>query len=153
MIPGYGQHTLPANSMRSGLYLLALVAGASAGAAPLSFKNVNLTAPEGFLTGIDVSNYQGQIDWASVATTGISFAMCVVWEGGRVVSFLPPTPLFACRRDGCDPRPLRLGDQPYTQAHLFFFCGRVGARCVGGLVAGTCAVGWRGSFCETGHKA
>ena len=101
--------------MRSGLYLLALVAGASAGAAPLSFKNVNLTAPEGFLTGIDVSNYQGQIDWASVATTGISFAMCVAWAGGGGGGFCgfsqdsqtPPPP----------PRPAPL--QPPPLFHLY----------------------------------
>jgi GH25 family lysozyme M1 (1,4-beta-N-acetylmuramidase) len=35
------------------------------------------SASAAYLSGIDVSHYQGNIDWAAVKTTGISFAMCV----------------------------------------------------------------------------
>lgn len=34
-----------------------------------------------YLHGIDVSHYQGTINWASVAGSGISFAMCKATEG------------------------------------------------------------------------
>jgi hypothetical protein len=136
--------------MRSGLYLLALVAGASAGAAPLSFKNVNLTAPEGFLTGIDVSNYQGQIDWASVATTGISFAMCVAWRGGLCRFSLPHLSLLVAAM-GVTQDPCVCGANP-AHRHIYYFLRESGCTLRGWAGGWDVRSGGRGCFCKTGHK-
>jgi GH25 family lysozyme M1 (1,4-beta-N-acetylmuramidase) len=44
--------------------------------------------PAGTLPGIDVSHYQGSIDWASVASSGIRFAIAKVTDGR---SYVDPT--------------------------------------------------------------
>ena len=48
---------------------------AAAASAVSAMPFLNVTAPEGYLKGIDVSVYQGNINWADVKTSGISFAM------------------------------------------------------------------------------
>ncbi len=58
--------------MRAALSLVVVTATACA-VSGMPFLNVS--APEGYLKGIDVSVYQGNINWADVKTSGISFAM------------------------------------------------------------------------------
>ena len=47
-----------------------------------------LSANAAYLRGIDVSNYQGHVDWAAVKASGISFAICKATEG---TTYLDPT--------------------------------------------------------------
>jgi lysozyme len=48
----------------------------------------SLAANAAYLRGIDVSNYQGHVDWAAVKASGISFAICKATEG---TTYLDPT--------------------------------------------------------------
>ncbi len=66
--------------------------------------------------GIDVSRYQGQIDWPRVAGSGVSFAYIKATEGGDVAD-----PMFASHWTGAAQAGL-----PRGAYHFYYFC-RTGA--------------------------
>jgi lysozyme len=75
---------VPRHLLRLGLAaaLVALLAGCSGGAGPLEFDE-GLPNPRDFpIQGIDVSKYQGDIDWNAVAASGVKFAWIKASEGG-----------------------------------------------------------------------
>jgi lysozyme len=79
-------YTLPLRLPRYGLLAaLAVIlagCGASNGVAPVEF-DANMPKPRDFpIQGIDVSKYQGNIDWNSVAGSGVKFVWIKATEGG-----------------------------------------------------------------------
>lgn len=58
--------------------------------------------------GIDVSHYQGTINWASVAKAGVSYAMIKATEGDSYKD-----PMFATNWAGCKDNKLRCGAYHY----------------------------------------
>jgi lysozyme len=62
--------------------------------------------------GIDVSRWQGDIDWATARAAGVSFAYIKATEGGDVAD-----PLFRAHWDGAGRAGVRRGAY-----HYFYFC-------------------------------
>jgi lysozyme len=65
------------------LALAAALAGCGGGAGPLDALNSDLRRPADYpIHGIDVSKFQGDIDWSAVASSGVKFAWIKATEGG-----------------------------------------------------------------------
>jgi lysozyme len=65
------------------LALAAALAGCGGGAGPLDALNSDLRRPADYpIHGIDVSKFQGDIDWSAVADSGVKFAWIKATEGG-----------------------------------------------------------------------
>jgi len=65
------------------LALAAMLAACGGGAGPLEFADPNLPKPRDYpIHGIDVSKFQGDIDWSQVASSGVKFAWIKATEGG-----------------------------------------------------------------------
>lgn len=62
--------------------------------------------------GIDVSKYQGDIDWATARNSGVSFAFIKATEGGDVAD-----PMFARNWEAA-----RLAGVPRGAYHYYYFC-------------------------------
>jgi lysozyme len=64
------------------LALAAALAGCGGGAGPLDALNSDLRPADYPIHGIDVSKFQGDIDWNAVASSGVKFAWIKATEGG-----------------------------------------------------------------------
>ncbi len=65
------------------LALAALLSGCGGGVSPLDVVDQNYTKPRDYpIHGIDVSKFQGDIDWNKVADSGVKFAWIKATEGG-----------------------------------------------------------------------
>jgi lysozyme len=65
------------------LALLLTACGAGGGADPVGFISENAPRPRDYpIHGIDVSKFQGEIDWGKVADSGVKFAWIKATEGG-----------------------------------------------------------------------
>ncbi|HXZ15468.1 MAG TPA: GH25 family lysozyme [Roseiarcus sp.] len=65
------------------LMLGALLAGCGGGAGPIDVAGLNYPRPHDYpVHGIDVSKFQGAIDWNRVADSGVKFAWIKATEGG-----------------------------------------------------------------------
>jgi GH25 family lysozyme M1 (1,4-beta-N-acetylmuramidase) len=62
-------------------------------AAPAPVTTAPVAAPPNTLPGIDVSHYQGAIDWAQVSASGVRFAIAKATEGRTYVD-----PMYAANR-------------------------------------------------------
>jgi len=67
-------------------------------------------APAGMLAGIDVSHWQGTIDWSKVAASGVSFAIAKASEGKSVVD-----PTYAENVAGASAAGIRIGAYHFAQ--------------------------------------
>lgn len=65
--------------------VLVVAAGALVAAATALLPGASAQAAPGGLAGVDVSHYQGSIDWGSVKSAGIAFAYIKATEGTSVV--------------------------------------------------------------------
>lgn len=68
------------------------------------------------LRGIDVSSWQGDIDWSAVAKDGIDFAILRVAYRGQTVGDIYPDKFFETYYAGAHAAGLRLGVYIYSQA-------------------------------------
>ncbi len=65
------------------LALAALLSGCGGGVSPLDVVDQNYSKPRDYpIHGIDVSKFQGDIDWSAVAGSGVKFAWIKATEGG-----------------------------------------------------------------------
>ena len=65
------------------LALVAALSGCSSGVGPLDALGSDLPRPSDYpIHGIDVSKFQGDIDWNAVANSGVKFAWIKATEGG-----------------------------------------------------------------------
>jgi lysozyme len=65
------------------LALAAMVSGCAGGAGPIDVAGLNYPKPHDYpVHGIDVSKFQGEIDWNRVADSGVKFAWIKATEGG-----------------------------------------------------------------------
>jgi lysozyme len=62
--------------------------------------------------GIDLSRFQGQVDWATARAAGVNFAFVKATEGGDRLD-----PQFAANRDGASRAGVHVGAY-----HFFYFC-------------------------------
>ena len=76
--------TLFSRSFTGGaLALAALLTGCGGGAGPIDVVRLNYPRPHDYpVHGIDVSKFQGDIDWNRVADSGVKFAWIKASEGG-----------------------------------------------------------------------
>ncbi len=74
---------LPAALVGATLALAALLSGCGGGVSPLDVVDQNYPRPRDYpIHGIDVSKFQGDIDWSKVADSGVKFAWIKASEGG-----------------------------------------------------------------------
>lgn len=85
----------------------------STGAAGVSGPPVSSVQPPNTLPGIDVSHYQGTINWTRVASDGIRFAFAKASEG---LNYVDPT--YATNRDGAIAAGLVVGAYHFARPDL-----------------------------------
>jgi lysozyme len=65
------------------LALATLLSGCGGGSGPIEVAGLNYPKPHDYpVHGIDVSKFQGEIDWSKVADSGVKFAWIKATEGG-----------------------------------------------------------------------
>src|SRR5271165_5614805 len=76
--------TLFSRALAGGALALAgLLAGCGGGSGPIDVAGLNYPRPHDYpVHGIDVSKFQGEIDWNKVADSGVKFAWIKATEGG-----------------------------------------------------------------------
>ena len=80
------------------------------------FKEYALNDRKTSFTGIDVSKYQGDIDWKQVAASGIDFAMLRMGSRGYSRGQVIVDDKFAENLRGCSENGIRVGVYFYSQA-------------------------------------
>jgi GH25 family lysozyme M1 (1,4-beta-N-acetylmuramidase) len=74
------------------------------------------------LNGIDVSNHQGNVNWASIRSAGITFAFAKATEGTGFIDAFINQNIAGMKRNGIIPGAYHFGhpgSDPTTQANLF----------------------------------
>ena len=68
--------------------IAALICATLSRASNITSFDLNLNSTSSYLRGIDVSHYQGNINWSKVATSGIKFACAKATEG---ITYVDPS--------------------------------------------------------------
>ena len=78
-----GKIVIPKVLSALALALAAALSGCGSGVGPLDALSSDLPRPTDYpIHGIDVSKFQGDIDWNAVANSGVKFAWIKATEGG-----------------------------------------------------------------------